>query len=81
MNIEEVEEVRELPRETRFRPFQDHRRTPKSTRIKLPRRKMNIEEVEEPETPKIHIQNPHTPIPAKSKLRKLTYKTNRQARK
>ena len=36
MNIEEVEgprKVRELPREARFRPFQKHRRTPKSTRI------------------------------------------------
>ena len=42
---------------------------------------MNIEEVEEPETTKIYIQNPSTPAETPPKLRKFTYKTNMQARK
>ena len=43
-------------------------------------RKMNIEEVEEPEATKIHRQNPFTPVRDTSKLRKFTDKTNMQAR-
>ena len=42
---------------------------------------MNIEEVEEPETTKIHIQTPWTPGRAQPKVRKFTDKTNMQARK
>ena len=42
---------------------------------------MNIEEVEEPETTKIHIQNPSTPAAPSPKVRKFTDKTNMQARK
>ena len=41
---------------------------------------MNIEEVEEPETTKIHIQNPSTPAAPSPKVRKFTDKTNMQAR-
>ena len=58
-----------------------HRTSHLTTKVRELPRKMNIEEVEEPETTKIHTQNPHTPIPAKPKLRKFTYKTNMQARK
>ena len=43
-------------------------------------RKMNIEEVEEPETMKIYRQNPFTPAAATRKLRKFTDETNMQAR-
>ena len=43
-------------------------------------RKMNIEEVEEPETTKIYRQNPRAPAAAKPKLRKFTDETNMQAR-
>ena len=42
--------------------------------------KMNIEEVEEPETTKIHRQNPRPTTAATPKLRKFTHKTNMQAR-
>ena len=41
---------------------------------------MNIEEVEEPETPKFYRQNPRAPVAAKPKLRKFTDETNMQAR-
>ena len=43
-------------------------------------RKMNIEEVEEPETMKIYRQNPFTPVWATRKLWKFTHETNMQAR-
>ena len=43
-------------------------------------RKMNIEEVEKPETMKIYRQNPFTPVADTRKLRKFTDETNMQAR-
>ena len=43
-------------------------------------RKMNIEEVEEPETMKIYRQNPFTPVWATRELWKFTHETNMQAR-
>ena len=42
--------------------------------------KMNIEEVEEPETMKIYRQNPFTPVAATWKLWEFTHETNMQAR-
>ena len=42
--------------------------------------KMNIEEVEEPETMKIYRQNPFTPVAATRKLWEFTHETNMQAR-
>ena len=42
--------------------------------------KMNIEEVDEPETTKIYRQNPRAPAAATRKLRKFTDETNMQAR-
>ena len=68
------EQVRELPRETRFWPFQEHRRTPKSTSITTQNehrrswRAGNYEDSHakpvdahpsQAETTKIHIQNEH----------------------
>ena len=41
---------------------------------------MNIEEVEEPETTKIHRRNPLPSVAATPKLRKFTDETNMQAR-
>jgi len=57
-----------------FKSIAEHRK------VRALPRKMNIEEVEEPETTKIHMQNPSTPTRAKPKLRKFTYKTNMEAR-
>ena len=57
-----------------FKSIGEHRKV-----RELPR-KMNIEEVEEPETPKIYRQNPRAPVAAKPKLRKFTDETNMQAR-
>ena len=58
-------------------PVQEHCRTPKSTGIS---RKMNIEEVEEPETTKIYRQKPLPSVAATPKLRKFTDETNMQTR-
>ena len=81
MNIEAVEEPKKYenyhtkPVSDPFKTIADHRKV-----RELPR-KMNIEEVEEPETMKIHRQNPRPTTAATPKLRKFTYKTNMQARK
>ena len=57
-----------------FKSTAEHRKV-----RELPR-KMNIEEVEEPETMKIYRQNPFTPVWATRKLWKFTHETNMQAR-
>ena len=81
MNIEEVEEPKKYenfhakPVSDPFKSTADIRKV-----LELPR-KMNIEEVEEPETTKIHRQNPRPTTAATPKLRKFTHKTNMQARK
>ena len=81
MNIEEVEEPKKYENyhaklvSDPFKTIADHRKV-----RELPR-KMNVEEVEEPETTKIYIQNPSTPAAATRKVRQFTYKTNMQARK
>ena len=80
MNIEEVERSKKYEN-YHAKPVSDPvKSTAEHRKVRELPRKMNIEEVEEPETTKIHRQNPHTPIPAKPKLRKFTYKTNMQAR-
>ena len=68
MNLEEVEAPKKYenyyakPVSDPFKTIAEHRK------VRELQRKMNIEEVEEPETTKIHIQNPHTPIRAKPKV-------------
>ena len=57
-----------------FKSIAEHRKV-----RELPR-KMNMEEVEEPETTKIYRQNPRAPAAATRKLRKFTDETNMQAR-
>ena len=57
-----------------FKSIAEHRK------VRELQRKLNIEEVEEPETTKIYRQNPFTPAAAKPKLRKFTDETNMQAR-
>ena len=42
---------------------------------------MNLEEVEEPETTKVHMQNPFTPLAATPKARELPGKMHIEARK
>ena len=76
-----ADKVRELPRETRFGPFSDPFQTIAEYRKvrELPQ-KMNIEEVQEPETTKLYIQKPFTPGAPSPKVRKFTDKTNMQAR-
>ena len=59
---------------TPFKSIAEHRKV-----RELPR-KMNIEEVEEPETTKIYRQNPRAPAAATRKLRKFTDEANMQAR-
>ena len=81
MNIEEVaapkkyENLQTKPVLDPFKSTADHRKV-----RELPR-KMNIEEVEEPETTKIYRRNPFTPVAATRKLREFTGETNMQARK
>ena len=81
MNIEEVEEPKKYenyhakPVSDPFKTIADHRKL-----RELPRN-MNIEEVEEPETTKIHTQHRGPTSAPPPKLRKFTYKTNMQARK
>ena len=70
MNIEEVEEPKKYenyhakPVSDPFKSMPEHRKV-----RELPRN-MNIEEVEEPETTKIHIQTPRAPAAATRKVRK-----------
>ena len=81
MNIEEVEAPKKYenyhakPVSDPFKSIAEHRKV-----LELPR-KMNIEEVEEPETTKIHMQNPFTPLVDTRKVRELPGKTHMQARK
>ena len=80
MNMEEVEEPKKYenlqtkPVLDPFKSTADHRKV-----RELPG-KMNIEEVEEPETMKIYRQNPSPSVAATRKLRKFTDETNMQAR-
>ena len=80
MNIEEVEETKKYEN-LQTKPVLDPFKSTADTRKvrELPR-KMNIEEVEEPETTKIYRQNPFTPAAATRKLREFTDETNMQAR-
>ena len=81
MNMEEVEEpkkVRKFTDETRFRPFQEHRRTPKSTRITTKnehRRSCEAGNYENLQTKPVHAG-----LRPPRKLRKFTDETNMQAR-
>ena len=67
VNIEEVEEPKKSTRITTrkncFRPFQDHRRSPKGTIITT----KTIHQIEEPEATKIYRQNPCPPAAATPK--------------
>ena len=80
MNIAEVSEPKKYenyhakPVSDPFKSIAERRK------VRALPRKMNIEEVEEPETTKIHMQNTSMPTRAKPKLRKFTYKTNMEAR-
>ena len=78
--MEEVEEPKRYEN-LQTKPVLDPFKSTADTRKvrELPR-KMNIEEVEEPETMKIYRQNPFTPAAATRKLRKFTDETNMQAR-
>ena len=53
---------------------------PEQRKVRELPRKMNLQEVEEPETTKIHMQNPFTPLAATPKVRELPRKTNVEAR-
>ena len=81
MNIEEVEapkKVRKFTDETRFRPFQEHRRHTKSTRITTKnehRRSWRAGNYENLQTKAVRA------AAAKPKLREFTDETNMQARK
>ena len=80
MNIEEVEEptkYENLQTKPVLDPFNS---TADTRKVRELPRKMNIEEVEEPETMKIYRQNPFTPAWATRKLWKFTHETNMQAR-
>ena len=81
MNIEEVEEAKK-DENLQTKPVLDPFKSTADTRKvrELPR-KMNIEEVEEPETMKIYRQKPRASVAATRKLRKFTDETNMQARK
>ena len=76
MNIEEVEEPKKYenyhaqPVSDPFKSIAEHRKVRESPR------KMDVEEVEEPEPTKIHMQNPPTPIAATPKVRELPQKMN-----
>ena len=78
--MEEVEEPKKhenLQTKPVLDPFNS---TADTRKVRELPRKMNIEEVEEPETTKIYRQNPFTPAAATRKLRKFTDETNMQAR-
>ena len=81
MKIEEVEAPKKyenLQTKPVLDPFKS---TADHLKVRELPRKMNIEEIEEPETTKIYRQSPLTPVAAKPKLRKFTDKMNMQARK
>ena len=80
MNIEEVEEAKKyenLQTKPVLEPFKS---TAEHRKVRELPRKMNIEEVEEPETTKIYRQKLRAPVWATRKLRKFTDETNMQAR-
>ena len=80
MNIEEVEAPKKyenLQTKPVLDPFKS---TAPHRKVRELPRKMNIEEVEKPETMKIYRQNPFTPVADTPKLRKFTDETNMQAR-
>ena len=80
MNIEEVEEPKKyvnLQTKPVLDPFKS---TAEHRKVRELPRKMNIEEVEEPETTKIYRQNPRPTGRPPRKLRKFTDETNMQAR-
>ena len=78
--MEEVEDPKKYEN-LQTKPVLDPVKSTADTRKvrELPR-KMNIEEVEEPETTKIHRRNPLPSVAATPKLRKFTDETNMQAR-
>ena len=81
MNIEEVEEPKKyenLQTKPVLDPFKS---TAEHRKVRELPRKMNIQEVEEPETTKIYRQNPRASARPPRKLRKFTDETNLQARK
>ena len=78
--MEEVEEPKKyenLQTKPVLDPFKS---TAEHRKVRELPRKMNIEEVEEPETMKIYRQNPFTPVAATRKLWEFTHETNMQAR-
>ena len=80
MNIEEVEAPKKyenLQTKPVLDPFKS---TAEHRKVRELPRKMNIEEVEKPETTKIYRQKPRAPVWATRKLRKFTDETNMQAR-
>ena len=80
MNIEEVEapqKYQNLQTKPVLDPFKS---TAEHRKVRELPRKMNIEEVEEPETTKIYRPNPLPSVAATPKLRKFTDETNIQAR-
>ena len=80
MNIEEVEapqKYENLQTKPVLDPFKS---TAEHRKVRELPRKMNIEEVEEPETTKIYRPNPLPSVAATPKLRKFTDETNIQAR-
>ena len=80
MNIEEVEEPKKyenLQTKPVLDPFKS---TAEHRKVRELPRKMNIEEVEKPETTKIYRQKPRAPVWATRKLWKFTDETNMQAR-
>ena len=80
MNIEEVEapqKYENLQTKPVLDPFKS---TAEHRKVRELARKMNIEEVEEPETTKIYRPNPLPSVAATPKLRKFTDETNIQAR-
>ena len=78
--MEEVEDPKEyenLQTKPVLDPFKS---TAPHRKVRELPRKMNIEEVEEPETTKIYRPNPLPSVAATPKLRKFTDETNMQAR-
>ena len=78
--IEEVEEPKKyenLQTKPVLDPFKS---TADARKVRELPRKMNIEEVEEPETTKIYRQNPRASSRPSRKVRKFTDETNMQAR-
>ena len=72
-----AEKVRKFTDETRFYPLKS---TADTRKVRELPRKMNMEEVEEPETMKIYRQNPRASARPPRKLRKFRDETNMQAR-